>query len=412
MKKSIIVFITVCLFLSSGCVNNSVPSVTEPSVPVTTTNVSQTSTTAPQDNIKAVSSDNNYDYFVDVMNYADYSKTPYKKCKLNVDKMNGEKPAITLVTSDYKAYLSANMNEYGNAYFGEYDLKTDTYRTLMKVGKGSQVALFTADEDYIVWQEGYDNSDWKKTRWHLYNKKNGKDKMFYTCAQDPENGYIYADNFSVPLLWNGCVYFDDVVGMKEDIFQVNLYCYNIAEDKVTMLVEQGKRSTVYKNKLAYLGPDLQDSAGAVLYTYDAGVSKKIMTIPAGTTALNTYDNLIMTVEGAKSATLHELFKDRFDCSLIQVHQEGASKVLACGKATNYIEQPQANATVISFQSTEFRYPTFYDRKLDKVVKLNEESNEFLYAQLLTDKFIIFSRYEDMYDENNGNVIYILVELPQ
>ena len=78
------------------------------------------------------------------------------------------------------AYYSCDSNEDQNAELGIVDYRANSYQKIVELPKGSQAAIQTVNQNYIVWTESLNDSDWGITRLHLFDKTEMKDIVFLT----------------------------------------------------------------------------------------------------------------------------------------------------------------------------------------------------------------------------------------
>ena len=161
---------------------------------------------------------------------------------------------FTIIDNDLIGYFNIDSEGTVEGEIGSVDIATGKREHLITLPLNSQAAITLVTDKYIFWEESYDNSNWYKTRIHLYERGSKTDKIIYTHTQNPETGFKYQWNWSRPVLLDGKLYFDDVIGMvnhETSEAAVNLYCYDISSGKLKLFAEKSKNPKAYGDGFAW-----------------------------------------------------------------------------------------------------------------------------------------------------------------
>lgn len=364
--------------------------------------------------------DANYYYFQRREDFSTlYPGAEVKKTTISHVFPNGEAFVPILLDDTCNMYGYCDSGET-QGEIGFYDPFEQNYTKLLSLRMGSLASLLAADSQYLVWMESLEDSNWGKTNLHVYDQAAKTDAVIYTHTVNPETGYVYAENWSKPVILDGMLYFDDITGVQENYFQIDLFSCRLQDKTVELVEKTAKRPMIYKNKPAWLcmGDTIHESA---LYAYDAssGQKEKVLTISdsAGGVNLQTMEDMTAVTQGiySKYARLLNRYApnlpddetDSVDCTFLQMWRDGSSKPVLVTKSVKYIEALQGRRNVVAFNANGiYAKPIFYDSARERLVTLDAAEADKGYTYIISDRYLAYSSYAQS-GQTEESTCYIL-----
>ena len=333
-----------------------------------------------------VTEDDSYEYYSELISFDEFSSKPYVSITIDIPLVKGIRPSITLIDDNLIAYTTTNNDPKTDESFfselGMLDLHTQKYIPLVTLDNGFSVAAYeTINANYIVWMEGLDGASWLKTKLHLYDRANEQDNIIYESAG-------VAMNFNSAVLLNDIVYFDDIVGERNGMLESNIFGYDIAKGKVSLISPMAKLPSIYQGRLAFLTPETQGN-GSSLSIYE-----------------NEQINVVASFDSRDVATVgvsgnHILLNKRnFDIddpeamTSSKLHLDDSAIPILSGKDNVYTFSPKTNNQFVVWAQSCPGKPVFYDILKDQFVKLDQEPDDMYAAFLTNDKLVFISEKDD------------------
>lgn len=394
MKKFFIIYIVVFSLLFSGCQYNKV-------------HISKTSSALELDfgkdsfnTAEIKSQDDIYYYFRDKVLFSEhYKDVVIQTGSIDVKDSVGQRFNVNLIDNDYNCYHYRDSEGNVNGEIGMYNLNTKKYTKLIKLPLGSQAGLNVVNDNYLIWMESMDDSNWYKTRLHIYDKKQKKDEVFYYHSIDPETGRVYTWNWSNPVIIDDKVYFDDYTGRTEQTSKIDMFCYDIKTKEIAKVQNMAKWPTKYKNYVVWNEMGETENQ-CLIYAFDGKTKSLITRIRA--------DNSMTNLNSGGDAFVflnNDLYYNDMKNGL-QIYIN--NKVFPIIATKNYLEWPETNGQIVVFGNVDtYQKPIFYDIKYDKIIELDLAENGFLYAKYFSDKFLMFVRRASQDDENSSYFYYLI-----
>ena len=264
---------------------------------------------------------------------------------------------------------------------GIVDYTKNTYCKIIELSKGSQAAIETVNQNYIVWKESLNDSNWGITRLHLYDKRTMKDIVFYNHTIDVDTKRVLAWNWSNPVIVENTIYFDDVVSNSDDIYKVNMLRYDIKEAKISTVKTMAKWPIKYNNGVIWQQLNCDGINTDVIF-YDGFQTKvlfgfinqsvSVFNADEGNFAIiNMLNSEMLSADSVKEY-------DSFDCAGLQIFFNNHLRQVLRTKPTVYIQDPQICGDYVSFQlnSTKEFSPKIYSLKNDTVISLDSIPEDF------------------------------------
>ena len=393
MKKSFSVCIVILMLLFSGCESHKVIAPTEK----TAAKLDFSGNNFDTAEIKA--QDEVYYYLRDKELFSEqYKNVTVQTGYIDVKDSSGEMFQTCLIDNEYNCFHVRGSKGVSNGEIGIYNLNTKKYTKLLELPLESQAGLNTVDDNYLIWTESMDDSNWYKTRLHIYDRKQKKDEVIYCHSTDPETGMVYAWNWSKPVIIKDKIYFDDYTGPSK----VDMFCYDIKSKEIKKIQEMAKWPTKYNGDVAW--NEKGEENQIFIRTFDGKQKSLITTIDTdeGMFGLNTGGDTLVIINNG-------LYVDKHDGNGLQVYRdEKVLPIIATKKSSSYLEWPETDGRVVVFGTCDiYHKPVFYDIKYDKIIELDSAETGFLYGKYLSDKFLMFTRRVNQKDENTGSFYYLI-----
>lgn len=390
MKKLFFACIIFFMLLFSGCESHKVISPTKQS----TAKLDFSGNNFDTAEIKA--QDEVYYYLRDKELFSDqYKDVAVQTGYIDVEDSSGEMFELRLIDDEYNCFHVRDSEGAFNGEIGMYNLNTEKYTKLLELPLESQAALNTVDDNYLIWTESIENSNWYKTRLHIYDRKQNKDEVFYCHSTDPETGLVYTWNWSNPVIVKDKVYFDDYTEMSK----VDMFCYDIKYKETTKVQEMAKWPTKYQDNVAW--NEKGEENQIFICAFDGANKSLITTIDTdeSMSSLNTGGEVLVIINNG-------LFFDGHQGNGLQIYKnEQVLPILATKKSVLYLEWPETNGSIVIFETCGINQkPVFYDIKHDKIIELDLAEDGFLYETYFSNELLMFVRGE------NSRKFYYLIRL--
>lgn len=313
------------------------------------------------------------------------SKIHFDTFEIDVKDSIGNKISHFICMDDKYGYYCRSGEEEHAGEIGRVNIENNTYEKLIEIPIGNQGGSLVASKDYIVWEESLDNSNWGLTRLNVYNKKRMTNEPFYNHAIDVETGKVYAWNWSECVIDGDLIYFDDIVGIKDEIYQVNLYTYNIKTRKINLVKEMAKQPMKTRDGIVWqeLNED-KINTDICLYKEDK-MSNLLSFINNSCRAISVGRNgSISIINGFSSDG-----DDSTNCTGVQIYNNNKISQLLVTKRCVYIETAITDGDLILFTlNTDHKHrPLLFDIESDRFVEL--ECEKSMYYSLLSNSYGYF-----------------------
>lgn len=347
--------------------------------------------------VNIVSEDENF-YFYKKVRHSSGNEFDVKQYTVNLSDSQDRKIDYLFDFDEDYAYYSCDSTEDKPGEIGIVDYAKNAYQKIIELPKGSQAGIETVDQNYIVWKESLNDSNWGITRLHLYDKATNKDIVFYNNAIDVDTKRVFAWNWSKPVIIEDTVYFDDVVGVENDIYKVNMLKYDIKEKKITTVKKMAKWPISYKNGIIWQQLN-SDGVNTDVIFYNGTQEKHLFSFNnRSVSSIIGHSDRFAMVNQLNSEMLTKdttQIYDSVDCAGLQIFSDNNIQQILITKPTQYIQNPIICGDFLSFYlNTEHPYiPKLYNFKTDEIIELSDLSKDF-YNIVFSEQYAYFSCKED------------------
>ena len=313
---------------------------------------------------------------------------------------SGELIYLSIIDENGNFYHRRDSSDTESGEIGMYSPVQKTYKKLMDIPPKSQAGIITVNVDYLVWQESMDNSNWGKTRLHLFKQKENVDTVIYEYTTNPDTGFVYGYNWSEIIIIGNKIYFDDIIGKENDIMQISIFCYDIETGIITEIQKQGKTPMKYMDKVAW-NEKGENPNDINVVTYDGNKKEVVVKFKATDTMgmANTGGRSMAYIDWLNTKRVPILYSpsddeeidDTYnDCMGLQIWNDGNVLPIIISKSLSYLSQPQTNGRIFIFGGSDFgTQPVFYDLKYDKLVVADKLPMGHVYGGFLNNNILVF-----------------------
>lgn len=291
---------------------------------------------------------------------------------------------FTYMDDKYGYYCRSDEEANTTGEIGRVDIENNTYEKLIEIPVGNQSGPIVASKDYLVWKESLNKSNWGITRLNIYNIKKKTNETFYNHTIDVNTGRCYAWNWSECVIDGDLIYFDDIVGIKDEIYQVNLYSYNAKTGKINLVKEMAKRPMKIGDGIIWQELN-KDKVNTDICLYkNKKVSNVLSFINNSCRAISVGQNgSIVIINGLSSYG-----GDGINCTGVQIHNNKTSQLLVT-KDCVYVETAITDGNIILFTlNTVYKHkPLMFDIKGNKFIEL--ECEKSMYYSLISNSYVYF-----------------------
>ena len=424
-KKTTVLFIAltmilgVCLF--SGCKKTSNSKENESGSSAAETPVTENPLDFGENNFlnaEIKSEDENYYYLRDkVLLSQAYPKAKVDFGELNVKDSGGEYIFPRSIDNEYNVFHSRDSKDNKKGEIGIYNLKSKTYKKLIDLPLLSQASIVAVNEKYLVWMEGMDDSNWGKTTLHLYNRATNEDEVFHMAATNPETETVYAWNWRKPIIMGDKIYFDDIVGFENEIYKVNMFCYDVVLKKTELFQEMAKMPMIWNGQIAWteMGKTKDDVLFKTMENDERITVFEIHTYKFFA-SMNSQGKIAIVLNNLNTET-HKLLNpkassssNRVDCSGLQVYKNNKVIPILITKQSKYLGSPVSDGRFVVLEQMDlYHSPVFYDSEKDEIINLDTVDSSFVYSGVMGGDMLMYVRNETK-DDANARWSYYLINL--
>ena len=327
-------------------------------------------------------------------------KVSSQNCKIEFDTFKidacdscGNRISYFMYMDDkYGYYCRSDEEANTTGEIGRVDIENNTYEKLIEIPVGNQSGPIVASKDYLVWEESLNKSNWGITRLNIYNIKKKTNETFYNHTLDVNTGRCYAWNWSDCVIDGDLIYFDDIVGIKDEMYQVNLYSYNAKTGKINLVKEMAKCPMKIRGGLIWqelnkdkVNTDISIYKDNKISNLLSFISNSYLNIFAGQDdSIVIKNSLSIDGDGITS------------CNGVQIYNNNKLSQLLVTKRCVYVEKAITNGNIILFAlNTDNNHkPIMFDIKTNKFIELEcEKSN---YDTYISDSYAYF--FSEIQDE--------------
>lgn len=307
------------------------------------------------------------------------------------------------------------------AEWGMYSLNTREYTPCITLQVGRQIGEIVASDNYVVWHEDESNYAWVRTQWHIYNKRDKSDQIFYTPSRNPETNAVYKISFDTPIILDDMVYLEDIQGY--DRFAVSLLSYDIHTKEIKTIAEPAALPMIYEGKIAWLEPaeKKEDNTKIIFRTLELSRICTLEDLAGASSSGNIIailDRFNGNVEeetkdgGKKGVSIRRSAPDDKSADILSYYAvkifDGKKIIPLALSGGNHIDWPDTNGRWVVWNDSCANDMRFYDASFDKIIKIEngeetiKNSEEMAIHADISDNYIMFT--------NNKNEEYYLIDL--
>lgn len=246
-----------------------------------------------------------------------------------------------------------------------YDPKTDTYEVISTLSGTSQAIGVSLNEKWIVWSESLDNTSYVNWKMHVYDRSTKQDRIVAESFKD-EIGRGFDGPLWMPKLYGDEFVWSPSVGKPtpELGVQVVVKKYNILTDKTTDLAKPGGNPALSKDFALWIGRDDQTNDGALFWN-KGGKNQQI-------TEGKSISHFATDGESIAWSGLQRGSQEHWELALID--QQGTERLLKSTRSEDALQFLTMGNRILGWKAND--KVQVYDRKLDKVVTLEEKDAEY------------------------------------
>lgn len=287
------------------------------------------------------------------------------------------------VVQVYKQYLCFHVVENsGENYVLRYNMDDGSQDIIFTYNGEYQIAIYTVNDDYIIWQED-ENANWFKVSLNCYNIKTGHNEKFFTYSRDEKTGLMNHWNFDKIILSNAHVYFDNTENIIDNKPSINLYEYDIVNNTVKIIDEKRAASPFLYKGISWLSYD--DNKNEYLIK---NKNSEIPAISLGSDYAKIYasDNIVV---GYKSSG-----KDGI------MYYDGKDSIPII-ESTGNIDEIYCTDSFITWDGWSNDSPKFYDINKQTIINVDCLEEGRRYAGYVDDDYLIFGAHDYIPDPLKG-----------
>lgn len=290
---------------------------------------------------------------------------------------------------DDKGIWYSSFYEYngvgGNGGIISYNPETGELSEVLDPEGDTACTCLMIEGDYMIWEEAT-NEYWFDSSYHIYNLSTGESKKFYEAATDPQNGTSYFGfHFNLPIIIDNKIYYDDIVGYFEEGSPHKIvYCYDIIEDKWTVLYDNATRPLEYQGEVSWFSKSNDSSRGVFCNSngaiYESGTRLGSSPGAAGNMIFmndflskNDYIS-IKNQQEIKNDDIDE--NDMFDMGRssygVKILREGKAEpiVLSGSVDASYVSNLESNERFLTWGGYLIGNPMLYDCEKDVIINID------------------------------------------
>ncbi len=318
------------------------------------------------------------------------------------------------------------IDDYGNIYYEKecqecnepdvdvaeilrYNVIEEKWENILKMQPHNHCNYIYSNEKYLLYMQD-ENYNWKRTSLHIYDLQEKKDVRFFTHTRDKKTNSTYVWQFASPILIDDTVYFEDCSGMDEDnIYQSEIYSYDIKNDKINKIASSSKGVMQYKGKPAWLEISKDKINSLVYSTFDNKYLYKAITgngsiysakdnLMVVNDYISIFDFNIIIKEDKKYLqneyeVLPEFEKKRqiSHYGIKKIENREVSPILIAGYggfATNVI----TNGNIVAWDGVGIGSPLIFNNEWDSIISFENVIKEdvFAYTVYLSENYLLLS----------------------
>jgi len=278
------------------------------------------------------------------------------------------------------------------AYIGFYDIFIKEITIIKEaVDAFTQFSIHFVNEDYILWAESYDGSDWYKYRLCLYDKNTGEEIIYF----EPE--IVYTRFMNPPCVFNDNIYFEYMYSVDNDWIYVDLFEFNISTGTLKVFDTQSKKPTLYQEGVSYLKQSDDNKLVLINFFNNDSVIRTFMDLPdLNALYFSIYDDVF--------AFTYPLYEE--DSDYEGMIGSGAAYLTKSGEAVKVLEPIETGFYINTFDFygnigvfnfTEKTYPFYYNIS-NNTLYIVKDTEKQHYQVIANNSFILYifvneSRYE-------------------
>ncbi len=148
---------------------------------------------------------------------------------------------------------------------GLLNVSSQEFQSLIEISPDTEFQLEYADASIIVYKE--------------IDTVSNILTLCYYSFKDQQSHMIYAFSHEYPntnkiLVWNNCIYFDDVVIQDGEVTDTALYQYDITSDQITVFAESTQQPLAFKDSILFI----RNNTSEHLFTLETKEKADLLTL--------------------------------------------------------------------------------------------------------------------------------------
>lgn len=267
---------------------------------------------------------------------------------------------------------------------GLLNVSTQEFRCLIEIAPNTEFELAYADSSIIVYKE--------------LDTISNTLTLYYYSFEDQQSHRIYAFTPEYPdtnpiLVWNHCIYFDDVVLQNGEVSDTVLYQYDIPSGQLTVFAESAQNPLLFKDDILFIHNNIAEHT----FTLSTKEKSNLLTLSQRISALASSGDELYSIN-------NKGFHSEYGTIWNVVCLSDDTELLTANIA---IDQIVADQDVLVWRNFMPEYPLLYSREHDCFMlfeNLGKNYNTFL----LGNEFMLLIASNDDNPEKEYQTSYYLI----
>lgn len=335
--------------------------------------------------------ENTYDFSCEVVS-AD-KNINYRKLDIPKE-INGYRVSINGILDKNNFLISLYSEETLpiNHDMGIYDIKNNSYNSIVEFSDNEDYDICHYDSEYIVLQKSED--EWQNKNLYLIKIKDKSSSLIHEYTS--EHGSSSAINNSI-IIKDNKIYFDDIE-IIDDEMSIKLYCYDINNEEKNIVNQDIQNPLIYDDSIIVIGKDKKNNFNIL-----RSIDNKDFQLKMKDNIMELYSNnnsLYSIINKCTDST-----EKHTVCALVDLIN---NKEIFESK--NIIDQVKASSEFVAWRNFNVEKPYLYSIRQNRILRF-DDVEEGYHTFIIKDNYgIIITSFISEDEDYYNNLRYYYFEV--
>ena len=267
---------------------------------------------------------------------------------------------------------------------GILNVSSQEFQSIIEIAPDTEFQLEYADSSIIVYKE--------------IDTISNTLTLYYYSFEDQQSHMIYAfapeyPNTNQILVWNNCIYFDDVVVQDGEVTDTVLYQYDITSNQISVFAESAQQPLAFKDSILFI----RNNTSEHLFTLETKEKANLLTLSQRISGLASSGDKLYSVN---NKGLSSEYGTIWNIVCLSDNTELLTANIA-------IDQIVVDQDVLVWRNFMPEYPTLYSREHDCFMRFEDLGKNYNTFLLGNEAILLLASNDDNLEKEYQTRYYLI-----